>query len=226
MMEAHVGTVSKALTGHGGTVEKFVGDAVMAVFGVPVAHEDDALRACRAALDVLSAVNGLDRGVDDPHYGRLTVRVGVETGEVVVGDLARGSTFASGAAVNLAARLEQTAEPGQCLIGQGCFGLVRDLVEVEARDDVSLKGFPVPVTAYRLISVSAAGAAVWARAVSPLVGRVRELGLLWQAFDRAASDRTCQLVTVLGPAGAGKSRLAAEFLAGLTAHREHASDGR
>ena len=178
LMEAHFATVSAALVRHGGTVEKFVGDAVMAVFGVPVAHEDDALRACRAALEVLSAVADVDRGVDAAQPVPLEVRVGVETGEVVVGDPGRGSTFASGAAVNLAARLEQAAEPGECLIGPGCYRLVRDLVEVEVKDGLSLKGFPDTVTAYRLRAVNEQDRSVTDRPVAPLVGRARELALL------------------------------------------------
>jgi class 3 adenylate cyclase len=222
LMEAHFAIVSAALVRHGGTVEKFVGDAVMAVFGVPVAHEDDALRACRAAQEVLSAMEG---GVEFAQPVALTVRVGVETGEVVVGEPGRGSTFASGAAVNLAARLEQAALPGECLIGPGCFRLVRDLVQVEVKDGLSLKGFPDTVTAYRLRAVNKADRPVSDRPAAPLVGRARELALLGQAFDRAANDRTCQLVTVLGQAGAGKSRLAAEFLAGLVGEGAQGTSG-
>ncbi len=224
LMEAHFAIVSAALVQHGGTVEKFVGDAVMAVFGVPVAHEDDALRACRAALDVLSAVADADREVGAAQRVPLGVRVGVETGEVVVGDPGRGSTFASGVAVNLAARLEQAAEPGQCLIGPGCHRLVRDVVEVEVRDGLSVKGFEDAVTAYRLVAVRGDSGWTLGGPATTLVGRDRELGLLGQAFERAASDRTCQLVTVLGTAGAGKSRLAAEFLARLTARGADAAD--
>jgi class 3 adenylate cyclase len=224
LMEAHFAMVSAALVRHGGTVEKFVGDAVMAVFGVPVAHEDDALRACRAALEVLSAVADVNQGVGAGRRVPLGVRVGVETGEVVVGDPGRGSTFASGAAVNLAARLEQAAEPGQCLVGPGCHRLVRDVVEVEAQLGLVLKGFAAPVVAYRLVAVSdQAGGPVAVRPVTRLSGRSRELALLGQAFDRAAKDRTCQLVTVLGHAGAGKSRLAAEFLTGLNVYADGAS---
>jgi hypothetical protein len=192
-------------------VEKFVGDAVMAVFGVPVAHEDDALRACRAALEVLSAVGESDRGVAATHRVPLAVRVGVETGEVVVGDPARGSTFASGVAVNLAARLEQAAEPGECLLGPACHRLVRDWVDVESRPGLTLRGVPTPVDAVRLTAVRQQTDAP----LFPLVGRTRELALLQQAYERAVTDGTSQLATVLGVAGMGKTRLTTEFLSSV-----------
>jgi class 3 adenylate cyclase len=210
LMESYFATVAEALDRHGGTVEKFVGDAVMAVFGVPTVHEDDALRACRAAVEMLAAVEEVDRRVARARGVILEVRIGVETGEVVVGDPSRGSTFASGAAVNTAARFEQAAGSGECLLGPGCHRLVREVVEVEARPGLVLKRFAAPVTAYRLVAVTeqVAGAAP-VRPVTALVGRTRELALLRQAYERATTDRTCQLVTVLGPAGSGKSRLAA-----------------
>jgi len=189
----------------------------MAVFGVPVAHEDDALRACRAGAEMLAAVEEVDHLVARAQGVRLEVRIGIETGEVVVGDPSRGSTFASGLAVNTAARLQQAAGSGQCLLGPGCYRLVRDAADVEARHGLALKGFAAPLTAYRLLAVHDDSHPVPDRPVAPLVGRSREMALLRQAFDRAATDGTCQLVTVLGPAGAGKTRLAAEFLAGLDA---------
>ena len=125
VMEQYFAAVSTVLARHGGTVEKFVGDAVMAVFGAPVAHEDDALRACRAAVEIFAAVAEVDRAVGTAHGVHFGVRIGVETGEAVVGDVSRGSTFASGVVVNTAARLEQAAQPGECLIGPGCYRLVR-----------------------------------------------------------------------------------------------------
>ena len=153
VMEQYFAAVSAVLSRHGGTVEKFVGDAVMAVFGVPVAHEDDALRACRAAVEILAAVDEVDRRVEAAHGVRFGVRIGVETGEVVVGDASRGSTFASGAAVNTAARLEQAAAPGECLVGPECFQLVRDAVVVQARPVSELKGIDGTVDAYRLLAI-------------------------------------------------------------------------
>lgn len=215
VIESYFATVAGILARHGGTVEKFVGDAVMGVFGIPTAHEDDALRAARAALETLAAVAELDRAVSETHGARLQVRIGVETGEVLVGDPARGSTFASGDAINTAARLEQAAGPGETLIGARTLRLVRHLVKVEERPGLTLKGKAGAVTAYRLVGLVEAEAEAHARSEAPLVGRSRELGLLHQAFDRAVVDRTCQLATVLGVAGVGKTRLVAEFLASL-----------
>src|SRR5437870_7999957 len=125
---------------HGGSVEKFIGDAVMAVFGVPVVHEDDALRACRSAMEMREAFAGL--GIEG--------RIGVTTGEVVTGTEER---LATGDALNVAARLEQAAEPGEILIGEETFRLTRDAVEVEAVAPLSLKGKAEPVTAYPLVFV-------------------------------------------------------------------------
>src|SRR4051794_29236669 len=164
---------------HGGTVEKFVGDAVMAVFGVPVAHEDDALRAVRAAWEMRSAV---------PELG-LQARIGVNTGEVVTGE---GDTLVTGDAVNVAARLEQAADPGDVLIGDQTRRLVRDAVSVDPVE-VSAKGKPDAVRAYRLVDLDPGASGVTRRLDTPLVGRGRELELLRQAYERAVSGRTCQL---------------------------------
>ena len=188
---------------HGGTVEKFIGDAVMAVFGVPVAHEDDALRACRAAVEMRDALPAL--GVE--------ARIGVNTGEVVTGTEER---LATGDAVNVAARLEQAARAGEILIGEETFGLARDAVEVESVEPLALKGKVLPVVAHRLVSVF--GEEGVARHLeAPMVGREHELDRLRDVFDQAVRDRSCQLFTVLGAAGVGKSRLAHEFLSGLGA---------
>ena len=186
---------------HGGTVEKFIGDAVMAVFGVPVLHEDDALRALRAAVEMREAF---------PDLG-IRGRIGVTTGEVVTGTEER---LATGDAVNVAARLEQAAQPGEILIGEETFRLTRDAATVDVLEPRALKGKAAPVAAYRLLSVD--GVEGFLRNASgTMVGRSRERRLLASAWERAASERMCQLFTVLGAAGVGKSRLAAEFLASL-----------
>jgi class 3 adenylate cyclase/tetratricopeptide (TPR) repeat protein len=184
---------------HGGTVEKFIGDAVMAVFGVPVVHEDDAMRAVRAAVQMRDAFAGL--GIEG--------RIGVTTGLVVTGTEER---LATGDAVNVAARLEQAASPGEILIGEETLGLTRDAVDVEEVEPLQLKGKSAAVSAYRLVAVEAGAAAVRRRLDVPMVGRATELRRLQDAFDQAVRDRSCQLFTVLGAAGVGKSRLAAEFL--------------
>jgi class 3 adenylate cyclase/tetratricopeptide (TPR) repeat protein len=181
---------------HSGSVEKFIGDAVMAVFGVPVVHEDDALRAVRAALEMRDAL---------PEVG-LAGRIGVNTGEVVTGTAER---LATGDAVNVAARLEQAAEPGAVLLGEETLRLVRSAVEVEPVEPLDLKGKTDPVLAYRLLSVHDASER---RPTTAMVGRETELRRLAAAFEQAVHDHSCQLFTVLGAAGVGKSRLVAEFL--------------
>jgi class 3 adenylate cyclase/tetratricopeptide (TPR) repeat protein len=185
---------------HGGTVEKFVGDAVMAVFGIPVAHEDDALRAVRAASEMGLAVAAHD----------LEARIGINTGEVVVGG--DGETLITGDAVNVAARLEQAAGTGETLIGAETRVLVRDAVRVEAVGPLVLKGKSEPVEAYRLLEVISGATALARRPEAPLVGRERERRRLWRDYEDAVEDRMCRLFTLLGPAGIGKSRLVADFL--------------
>src|SRR6201981_3104192 len=150
--------MKKIVERHGGTVEKFVGDAVMAVFGVPVVHEDDALRACRAAVEMRAALPGLG----------IRARTGVNTGEVVTGTEER---LATGDAVNVAARLEQAAEPGEVLVGTETVRLVRDAVELGEERQLELKGKSEPVAAYPLL---AAAGEVSRRSDVPIVGRERE----------------------------------------------------
>src|SRR5215472_6041021 len=154
---------------HGGSVEKFIGDAVMAVFGVPVAHEDDALRACRAAGEMRDAL---------PELG-VRARIGINTGEVVTGTAER---LATGDAVNVAARLEQSAEPGEVLIGEPTHALVREAVVAEPVEPLELKGKAEPVPAYRLVSVLDAPEPSHALR---FVGREAELARIVEAWDRA-----------------------------------------
>ena len=182
---------------HGGSVEKFIGDAVMAVFGVPAVHEDDALRACRAAVEMREAFAGL--GIEG--------RIGVCTGEVVTGTEER---LATGDALNVAARLQQAAQPGEVLVAEATVALAGGAVDVEAVEPLVLKGKAAPVAAFRLL---AARAAPERRHDSLFVGRERELGLLADAWGRALAGPTSELVTVVGDPGIGKSRLAAEALA-------------
>jgi class 3 adenylate cyclase len=162
---------------HGGAVEKFIGDAVMAVFGVPVVHEDDALRAVRAALEMRDALPGLD----------IEARIGVNTGEVVAGTAER---LATGDAVNVAARLVQAASPGQVLIGAETLRLVRDAVEVEPVELLAVKGKELPVEAYPLRALTGR-AGVERRLEGAFVGRDRERRLLSEAFDLAAISSRC-----------------------------------
>ena len=185
---------------HGGTVEKFVGDAVMAVFGIPVSREDDAMRAVRAAAQMRRAVG---------EHG-LEARIGINTGEVVVGG--EGETLVTGDAVNVAARFEQVAPAGQILIGGETRLLVRDAVELEPVEPLVLKGKSAPVQAYRLLEVIGGAQPLARHLDNALVGRERERRRLWRDYEDAVADGTCRLVTLLGPAGIGKSRLVADFL--------------
>jgi class 3 adenylate cyclase/tetratricopeptide (TPR) repeat protein len=186
---------------HGGTVEKFIGDAVMAVFGVPQLHEDDGFRAVRAACEMRDAL---------PELG-VQARIGLNTGEVVTGTEER---LATGDAVNVAARLEQAAQPGEILIGETTLTLVREAVEAEAVEPLELRGKAEPVPAFRLVSVHEAPER---RHETTFVGRVAELEALRQAWQRVCAERRCELVTVVGDAGVGKSRLTAEFLSSIEA---------
>jgi class 3 adenylate cyclase/tetratricopeptide (TPR) repeat protein len=185
---------------HGGTVEKFVGDAVMAVFGIPTAREDDALRAARAAAEMRTAISG---------HG-LEARIGVNTGEVVAGG--EGETLVTGDAVNVAARLEEAASAGDVVIGARTRMLVRDAVRVEPMEPLQLKGKSEPVEAYRLLEVISDAAPFARHLEAPLVGRERERRRLARDYEDAVADGTCRLFTLLGPAGIGKSRLVADFL--------------
>src|SRR5947209_4570009 len=155
--------VSRCIVTHGGIVEKFAGDAVMAAFGVPLAHEDDAERAVRAGLATLERVKELG----------LEARVGIESGEVVTEDEAQ-STFATGEAVNLAARLQQAAQPGEILVGPGAARLVRGRIELAEVTPLELRGWREPVAVQRVVCASEPGAAIGGLS-SPLVGREAEL---------------------------------------------------
>jgi class 3 adenylate cyclase len=192
-------TMKAIVERHGGTVEKFIGDAVMAVFGVPVVHEDDALRAVRSAVEMRDAL---------PELG-LQGRIGVATGEVVTGTEER---LATGDAVNVAARLEQAAQPGEVLIGRPTLELVRDAADVEPVEPLVVKGKAEPVSAYRLLRVRDAPERQHG---ARFVGRDHEVAILREAWERVANEHRCELVTVIGDAGVGKSRLAAELLGSI-----------
>ncbi len=194
--------VSHCVVTHGGTVEKFAGDAVMAAFGVPLQHEDDAERAVRAALATLDRVRELG----------LEARIGIESGEVVADETE--STFATGEAVNLAARLEQQAGPNEIVIGPTAARLVRDLVELEPLEPIELRGWREPIAASRVLGARESGRPM--RSLSaPLVGRESELELLENTFARTVRDGRATLVTLYGEVGVGKSRLGREFVDGL-----------
>jgi class 3 adenylate cyclase len=204
---------------HGGTVEKFIGDAVMVVFGVPQLHEDDAERAVRAALAMRDAIADLNRDLGIA----LAVRIGVNSGDVVTGGGEEERQFlVTGDAVNVVARLQAGAEPDEVVVGALTERLTRDSIEYEARDPIVAKGKPEPVPAFRALRARSAvpvshGGAPALRAT--LVGRARELRHLLDSVERTAAERTGYLVTLVGNAGVGKSRLVAELVARL-AQRE------
>jgi class 3 adenylate cyclase len=196
LLSDHFERVKAIVERHGGTIDNAAGDAVMAVFGVPLLHEDDALRACRAALEMRETL---------PELG-LACRIGVDTGEVITGSAQR---LVTGAAVSLAARLQRAAQPGEILLGQGTLQQVRGLVRVEPGAPLRLTSRPGSVPVSRLLALTAEPQA---KPETPFVGRATELQRLRGVLAQAIHDHTCQLVTILGPAGVGKTRLAAELL--------------
>jgi class 3 adenylate cyclase/tetratricopeptide (TPR) repeat protein len=211
LMTRYFQEMGAVLRSYGGTVEKFIGDAIMAVFGVPRLHDDDALRAVRAAVAMRHALQDLNDEFERRWGVRIVIRTGVSTGEVIAGDSSHGESFVVGEAVNIAARLEQAAEPGTILIGETTQRLVRDAATTTPVEPLDVKGKPERVAAWNLIDV--APASLTARQLgSPLIGRDREFALLEEVFERTVEARSCELVTVMGPAGVGKSRLTREFV--------------
>jgi class 3 adenylate cyclase/tetratricopeptide (TPR) repeat protein len=215
LMTRYFDVMREVIEFHGGVVEKFIGDAVMAVFGVPLVHEDDALRAVRAAIEIRDRLAALDTEIRTERGATVEWRMGVNTGEVVAGDSAAGQRIVTGDAVNVAARLEGAAAPGEILIGADTQRLVRDSISAEAIDPVSVKGKADPVAAYRLLSVTGDSGRHTRPLEAPLVGRRRPLLALDHAFREVVEERVCHLFTILGVAGVGKSRLVDEFLASL-----------
>ena len=160
---------------HGGTVEKFIGDAVMAVFGVPRVHEDDALRAVRAAVEMRESLARLNEELERDWGVRLEIRIGINTGEVVAGDAAAGQALVTGDTVNVAARLEQAAASGEILVGAPTRRLVENAVELEARAPVAAKGKSEPLEVAAVLAVHRSAAGYARRLDAPLVGRAATL---------------------------------------------------
>jgi class 3 adenylate cyclase/tetratricopeptide (TPR) repeat protein len=193
---------------HGGTVEKFIGDAVMAVWGAPVAHEDDAERAVRAALELVAAVPSIGEG-----QLAIQARAGVLTGEAAVTLGAQGQGMVAGDLVNTASRLQSAALPGTTLVGEATYRATSTAIAYEPAGEQALKGKAAPIPAWRATAVVArrGGSGRAAILEPPFVGRDDELRLLKDLFDATARERKSRLVTVVGQAGIGKSRLAWEF---------------
>jgi class 3 adenylate cyclase/tetratricopeptide (TPR) repeat protein len=220
VMSRYFVTMREVLERHGGTVEKFIGDAIVAVFGVPSLHEDDALRAVRAAADMRAALASLNEELVADWGVTIAVRTGINTGEVVAGDPVAGEALVIGDAVNVAARLEQAAAPGEILLGAATHRLVRNAVVVEPVAQLQLKGKAEPTTAVRFVQVIEGVEPFERRLDSPMVGRDRQLDSLRRAFEGVAADRACHLFTILGTAGVGKSRLVEEFVKDLEGRAE------
>jgi class 3 adenylate cyclase/tetratricopeptide (TPR) repeat protein len=198
-----------ALERHGGTVEKFIGDAVMAVFGVPRVHEDDAARGVRAAWALLDVMAAMNAELSERYGAELQLRIGVNTGEVVAGDPGTGSSFVAGDAVNVAARLEQTADPGTIYLGAETYELARDIAEVEPVEPLTLKGKSQPVPAFRLTGLRARDEP--AASDVPFVGRQAELAKLDGIIEATAAG-AARSVALHGPAGIGKTALIEEVV--------------
>jgi class 3 adenylate cyclase/tetratricopeptide (TPR) repeat protein len=207
--------MSAVLERHGGTVEKFIGDAIMAVFGIPELHEDDALRAVRAATELRQALAQLNEQLERDLGERIGIRVGINTGEVVAGDGSGGQMLATGDAVNVAKRLEESARTGEILLGEPTRRLVENAVVLEPREDLTLKGKRDPHAAWNVLAVIQGASAYARRLDAPLIGREAELRELREAYDAAVAARACRLFTVIGPAGIGKSRLSTELCSSL-----------
>jgi tetratricopeptide (TPR) repeat protein len=185
--------MSAVIHRHGGTVEKFIGDAIMAVFGIPIVHEDDALRAVAATVEMRDQLEHLNQELERDLAVRIEIRLGANTGEVVAGDPVAGQRLVTGDAVNVAKRVEEVAA-------------------------LEVKGKKKEVPAFRVVEIVSGAPGHMRRLDSPMIGREDERTLLERAFERAVRERSCHLFTIFGAAGVGKSRLVAEVVATLS-HR-------
>jgi len=197
---------------HGGTVEGFIGDAVVGVFGLAELHEDDALRAVRAAVELRDAGAALSAELERERGVGIAMKFGVESGEVFLRAGARRSPFAAGDAFNVASRLEGSAPEGEILLGENTYPLVRDFVQAEPLEPLALKGRAAKVRAWRLVGLET-DARPRRSAGSPFVNRARELEELRSTFAQVRDEQACRAVTVIGPAGIGKSRVVEELVA-------------
>ena len=211
VMSRYVAEMQAVLERHGGTVESYPGDALIAVFGVPLLHEDDALRAVRAAAEMREALPALGEELERDSGIRLSTRVGVGAGEVIATSPAAGHPLATGEAVNVAKRLEELAGEGEILIDEATHGLVQGCVQTEHAVHQPARSGET-IAARRLVRVDPHTTRRVSPLDSPLVGRDRQLDTLMAQFAATVSDRACHLITVLGAAGVGKSRLVGEFI--------------
>jgi DNA-binding SARP family transcriptional activator len=209
LMTRYLDAVRRPIEAHGGTVEKFIGDAVMAVFGAPELHEDDALRAVRAAVDAREAVAELADVAEAEWAVRLAVRIAVNSGEVVVVSTPEQDLHVTGAAVSVTSHLEAQAQPGEVLLGEETYRLLQHALRAEPVD------LEDGIHAWRLEQLIPDVPQLVRRDDAPLVGRDKQLRRLLAAFDAAREERRCRVVTILGEAGIGKTRLARELIASI-----------
>jgi DNA-binding SARP family transcriptional activator len=215
LLDRYMDACSAVIERHGGTVEGFVGDAVVGVFGQTQIHEDDALRAVRTALELREAGTAVSAELERDRGVRFGMKLGVESGEVFVSAGSRRSTFAAGDAFNVAARLEGVAKEGEILLGENIYRLLGGAARVERLEPLALKGRTAKVQVWRLLDLEVEDSTLVRSPTKPIVGREDELQQLRGAFDRARAEQGCHAVTVIGPAGIGKTRLAQELVAEL-----------
>ncbi len=215
LMDRYLNQMQAVIMRHGGIVEKVMDDTLMAVFGMPRLHEDDALRAVRAVAEMREVRDRLNEELKRDRRVTVYARTGVNTGEVVAGDPSTGQRFVIGDAVNIAAKMARSAIPGEILIGRITYRLVKDAVTAEPIEPLTLMGRWQPVNALRLSHVTPGVPGLIRHLDSPMVGRTREFASLQQAFDRVLEEHSCHLFTVFGLAGVGKSRLIAAFVDAL-----------
>ena len=213
LLSDYFAAMASVIESWGGAVEKFIGDAVMSVFGIPTAHEDDPERALHAALEMLARLGELNATIAERHGVQLAMRIGVNSGEAIAG--AGGDQFmVTGDVVNVAARLQQTADPGEVVAGDRTYLTARGVFLFEPLADKALKGKSLPIRAWRVIGTAELTRPRGVPGVSSrLVGRERELALLETLYGRSLEEAHPALVTILGQAGIGKTRLTEEFLA-------------
>ena len=201
LQSRYFAVLHEAIKRHGGTVEKYIGDAVMAVFGLPTLHEDDALRAVRAAADLAPALEPLNAELAARHGIGLELRIGVHTGEVVAADAADRQAMVAGDTVNTAARLEAAAQPGEILLGPLTFELVRDAIAAEVLDDLALRGRDEPLKAYRLLAITGTGGTHSPPRHAARRAKRRSSRRCVRHSIGASRGPGCEMVTVLGAGG-------------------------
>jgi class 3 adenylate cyclase/tetratricopeptide (TPR) repeat protein len=221
LLAEYFAAMSAVIGSWGGTVEKYIGDAIMAVFGAPLVREDDAERALHAALEMLERLESVNEELLRRHGVSLRIRIGVNTGEVVAprSGAASGQLIVSGDAVNVAARLEQSAEPGNVLAGERTYLATRQAFAFGEPASLTVKGKPEPIPARRLIEARPEATRGIPGLQAPMVGRDRELGAVLGLLDEATEASEPRLVLMFGPAGIGKSRLVRETLIGAEQRR-------